>query len=284
TQPGVVMGTVSYMSPEQARGLKVDERSDLFSLGVVMYELLTGRAPFEGETTGDVLVALLSGEPRPLARYVTKLPEAVQEIINRGVGKSVEERYQTAKEWGGELKRLKEELEFAARLKGQTGSKDDLLTLTVGVVADGAEHATFDTRLAPMPDLATATGRARFTTARGWLRKRSIALAVAALVVVISAALLVWRQFAPAGGAIDSVAVLPFANVGNDPQMAYLPDSLTENLIDSLSQLPSMRVSAHSTVSGYKGRAVDPRQAGKELQVRAVVTGRVVWQGDRLLI
>src|SRR5262249_39007226 len=82
-EPGVVMGTVSYMSPEQARGLKVDERSDLFSLGVVMYELLTGRAPFEGETTGDVLVALLSGEPRPLARYVTKLPEALQEIINR---------------------------------------------------------------------------------------------------------------------------------------------------------------------------------------------------------
>ncbi len=119
TQPGVLMGTVSYMSPEQARGLDVDERSDLFSLGVVMYETLTGRAPFEGETTGDVLVALLAGEPRPLTRYVAKLPEALQEIIDRALAKPVERRYQTARELGADLKRLKEELEFAARLKEQ---------------------------------------------------------------------------------------------------------------------------------------------------------------------
>src|SRR5262245_35087471 len=85
TQPGVLLGTVSYMSPEQARGLEVDERSDLFSLGVVMYETLTGRAPFQGETTGDVLVALLAGEPRPLTRYVEKLPETLQEIIDRAM-------------------------------------------------------------------------------------------------------------------------------------------------------------------------------------------------------
>src|SRR4030095_3966309 len=130
TQPGMLMGTVSYMSPEQARGLDVDERSDLFSLGVVMYELLTGRAPFEGETTGDVVVALLAGEPRPLTRYVAKLPEALQEIIDRALAKTVERRYQTARELGADLKRLKEELEFAARLKEQRGSKDDILTLT----------------------------------------------------------------------------------------------------------------------------------------------------------
>src|SRR5215510_11456991 len=125
TQPGAVMGTVSYMSPEQARGLEVDERSDLFSLGVVMYELLTGRAPFEGKTTSDVLVALLSSEPRPLASYVSKLPEALQEIGARALAKPVEERYQTAREFCDDLKRLKEELEFAARLKGRTGSPDD---------------------------------------------------------------------------------------------------------------------------------------------------------------
>src|SRR5262249_34818992 len=282
TQPGVVMGTVSYMSPEQARGLKVDERSDLFSLGVVMYELLTGRAPFEGETTGDVLVALLSGEPRPLARYVTKLPEALQEIINRALGKSVEERYQTAKELGGELKRLKEELEFAARLKGQTGSKDDLLTLTVGVTAGGAEHTTFDTRQAvkpmtlskpraPEPGLARTRGRARI-----------VAMVVASLVVAIGAAALMWRRLAPAGGAIDSVAVLPFANVGDDPQTEYLSDGLTESLMQRLRQLPGLRVIARSAVFTYKGRDVDPRQIGRDLKVRAVVTGRVQRQGDRL--
>jgi serine/threonine protein kinase/TolB-like protein/Tfp pilus assembly protein PilF len=295
TQPGVVMGTVSYMSPEQARGLQVDARSDLFSLGVVMYELLTGHVPFEGETTGDILVALLGGEPRPLARYVAKLPEALQQIINRVLAKPVEHRYQTARELGAELKRLKEELEFAAKLKRQAGSKDDILTLTVGKAADGAKHATFETQQAVEPpilatpqvaglDLATSHGRARFAVLRLWLRQRSRVVAVAALVLVISAALLAWRRFATHDSGIDSVAVLPFANAGNDPQMAYLSDGLNESLLDSLSQLPALRVSARSTVAGYKGREIDPRQAGKELQVRAVITGRVAWQGERLII
>jgi eukaryotic-like serine/threonine-protein kinase len=281
TQPGVLMGTVRYMSPEQARGLEVDQRSDLFSLGVVMYELLAGTAPFEGETTGDVLVALLAGEPRPLARYVAKLPKVLQEIVNRALSKTVEERYQTARELGAELKRLKEELDFAARVKEQRGSKDDILTLRIGVSVNSAEHSTFETLLEVKP--SGTSGMARFAALRGLSRHRGKAWA-AALALVIIAAALAWRRLAPNDIVIDSIAVLPFANVGADPQTAYVPDGLTENLIDSLSQLPDLRVSAHSTVSGYKGRAVDPRQAGKELQVRAVVMGRVARQGDRLLI
>jgi TolB-like protein/Tfp pilus assembly protein PilF len=216
---------------------------------------------------------------------VTKLPEALQQIINRALAKQVEQRYQTARELGDELKRLKEELEFTARLKGESGSKDDILTLTVGVAVDAAEHLTFDTRLAVKPlSFAMPPGGARFAVLRGWLRQYGKVLVVAALALVISAGVLSWRRLAPQDGAIDSVAVLPFANIGADPQMAYMPDGLTESLIDSLSQLPALRVSAHSTVSGYKGREVDPRQAGKELQVRVVVTGRVVRQGDRLII
>ena len=280
TQPGVLMGTVRYMSPEQARGLEVDQRSDLFSLGVVMYELLAGTAPFAGETTGDVLVALLAGEPRPLARYVAKLPGALQEIVNRALAKKVEERYQTARELGAELRRLKEELVFAARLKEQRGSKDDILTLRIGAPVDAAEHSTFETLLEAKP--LRTSGMARFAALRGLARHRGKALAALALVII--AAALAWRRLAPNDVVIDSIAVLPFANVGADPQTAYVPDGLTENLIDSLAQLPDLRVSAHSTVSGYKGREVDPRQAGKELQVAAVVTGRVARQGDRLLI
>jgi serine/threonine-protein kinase len=281
TQPGVLMGTVSYMSPEQARGLEVDERSDLFSLGVVMYETLTGRAPFEGETTGDVLVALLAGEPRPLARYVAKLPEALQEIIDRALAKPAERRCQTARELGAELKRLKAELEFAARLKEQRGSKDDILTLTVGVAFDAAEHSTFETLQEGKP--SKLSGAARFAFLRGLTQRRGKGLAAALALVIICAAL-AWRRFAQHEIAYDSVAVLPFANAADDPQMAYLPDGLTESLIDSLSQLPDLRVSAHSTVSGYNGREIDPRRAGKELQAQAVITGRVARQGDRLLI
>jgi serine/threonine protein kinase len=146
TQPGVVMGTVSYMSPEQARGLEVDARSDLFSLGVVMYELLTGHAPFAGETTGDVLVALLSGEPRPLARYSANLPAALQEMVKRGLAKPVEQRYQTARALGDDLKRLKAELRFAARLKGNSASRDDMLSMVVGAATEAAEQTTLPRR------------------------------------------------------------------------------------------------------------------------------------------
>ncbi|MCG3159883.1 MAG: Serine/threonine-protein kinase PknD [Acidobacteria bacterium] len=285
TQPGVVMGTINYMSPEQARGLEVDERSDLFSLGVVMYELLTGSAPFEGETTGDVLVALLAGEPRPLARYAAKLPEALQQIINRALAKPVEQRYQTARELGAELKRLKDELEFAAKVKGQSGSKDDILTLTVGVAVDAADHSTFETRLTVEPPaIAAPAGGTRFAALRGWLRLHVKAVAVAALALIIIAAALAWRRFAQPGGVIDSVAVLPFANVDGDPQMEYLSDGVSESLMQRLSQLPGLRVMARGAVFTYKGREVDPRRIGADLNVRAVVTGRVQRQGPHLLV
>ena len=290
TQPGVVMGTVRYMSPEQARGLKVDCRSDLFSLGVVMYELLTGRAPFAAETTGDTLVALLSDEPRPLARYVAELPAALQGIVTRALAKPVEERYQTARELCDDLKRLKEELEFAARLKGRAGSKEDILMLTVGSSPDVVEQTTFATcQCAEQTTFATrqavATGTSRFAVLRGRRLRYGIGLALAAFALALLAAVN-WRQWlAPRGAAIDSVAVLPFANVGADPQMEYLPDGITENLISSLTRLPSLRrVMSRSVVFTYKGREVDPRQVGEALKVGAVVTGRVQRLGDRLII
>src|SRR5262249_53897617 len=140
-------------------------------------------------------------------------------------------------ELGGELKRLKEELEFAARLKGQAGGTKDILTLTVGVAVDSAEQTTFDTRQAvepktlsksraPEPSLARGPVRARIAGLRRWLRQHSKAMMVVALVVATSAAALAWRQFTAHSNAIDSIAVLPFANVGNDPQMAYLADGI----------------------------------------------------------
>src|SRR5262249_34613802 len=281
TQPGAVMGTVSYMSPEQARGLEVDERSDLFSLGVVMYELLTGRAPFEGKTTSDVLVALLSTEPRRLASYVSKLPHALQEIGARALAKSVEERYQTAREVGDDLKRLKEDLEFAAKLKGRTGSPDDVLRMTVGSATAAADQTTVVTR----PVIAPATSR--LTVLRGLRLRYGKGLALAALALALALiAAAPWRQWlAPRHAAVDSGAVVPFAHVGAGPQIEYLPDGMTANLLTRLTRMPSLRrVMSRSVVFTYKGREVDPRQVGQALQVRAVVTGRVQRLGDRLVI
>jgi serine/threonine protein kinase len=117
TDPGTVMGTVNYMSPEQARGLAVDARSDIFSLGVVLYETLTGKAPFEGQTASDVLVAILEKEPPPLGWYWATTPAELQRIVSKTLRKDREERYQTVKDLLLDLKNLKRDLEFEAKLE-----------------------------------------------------------------------------------------------------------------------------------------------------------------------
>lgn len=283
TQPGIVMGTVSYMSPEQARGLKVESQSDLFSLGVVMYELLTGRPPFAGETAADVLAALLSGDPRPVTRFVPELPDALQRIVSRAMAKSVERRYQTAREMGDKIKRLKDELEFDARLKGRASGfsgKAAILSMTVGAATEANGETTFNTRT------LAARQTMRFAALRSIPRRHGkwLALVLFALVLVIAGAAFGLRWFSLPEEAIDSVAVLPFVNASNDPQMEYLPDGITESLIGSLSKLPKLKVTASNTVFTYKGQQIDPRQVGKALQVRAVLTGRVQRQGERFVI
>ncbi|HMV87478.1 MAG TPA: protein kinase [Blastocatellia bacterium] len=274
TAPGIVMGTVSYMSPEQARGLEVDHRSDLFSLGVVMYELLSGHAPFTGETTADVLAALLSGDPRPLNAYRTALPAALQEIVNRALAKPLDERYQSARAIGDDLKRLKEELEFEAKLKGYAGGKDDILMLPVGATANSAEQTTFATR-------AIAQPAAKPKAATAALSPRNLSLIALALLLTLTA-LIYWQPWR--GKTIDSVAVLPFVNATNDPQMEYLSDGLTESLIDNLSQLTSLRVISRSAAFVYKDRETDPVGIGKNLKVSAVVKGRVLQEGNQFHI
>src|SRR5215203_385443 len=120
TDPGLVMGTAHYMSPEQARGRAVDERTDVWSLGVVLYEMVAGRAPFEGESAGEVLAAILGQEPPPLARYSRDVPEALEEIVTTALTKDREERYHTVKEMMGALRRLKQRLDAAAELERTT--------------------------------------------------------------------------------------------------------------------------------------------------------------------
>src|SRR5262249_91663 len=117
TEPGIVMGTVSYMSPEQARGEDVDHRSDIFSLGVTLYEMIAGCRPFEGRSAADVIASILSQEPTPIARFLPEAPGELQWIVNKALRKGCDERYQTAKELLSDLKEVKEELEIQARLK-----------------------------------------------------------------------------------------------------------------------------------------------------------------------
>src|SRR6185295_3706100 len=136
--PGTVMGTASYMSPEQARGQSVDARTDIFSLGVVLYEMIAGRAPFEGDTASDVIAAILGKEPPPLARYEPDAPAELQWIVTKALRKDKDERYQTIKEMLSDLKDLKQGLDAQARI-----DRDATPQLRTGsTMRAGAEPAT----------------------------------------------------------------------------------------------------------------------------------------------
>jgi len=259
TETGVVMGTSSYMSPEQARGLAVDARTDIWSLGVVIYEMVTGEAPFKGETTSDVIVSILDREPQPLAYSRPAVPIELQEIVSKTLSKSREERYQTIEELAGKLKRLKRELEYAARNETagepapRTGQQVKRLTASAKYLIGGIKR-----------------------------HQKAVALTVAMLITVLAAS--AYFNFARNQQTIDSLAALPFVNVGSDPNTEYLSDGITESLINSLSQLPDLKVISFSSVSRYRGQQIDPQAVARNLGVRALLVGKVMQRGDDLIV
>ncbi|MFN0120036.1 MAG: protein kinase domain-containing protein, partial [Blastocatellia bacterium] len=280
TDPGQIIGTINYMSPEQARGLDVDARSDLFSLGVVLYEMLTGRAPFAGATTSDVLVAILNGNPPLLNRYHPALPAALQNIVTRAMAKDCQARYQCAADLYDELKELQEELKLAARLKraGDTPVRQVSLSLRVGQ-SSSSNSAAISTDDAPT--VATTA-----VTNPPLLRHLARPLPLGALALLVGLASLALYRYAPmtAREEIRAIAVLPFVNDTGDAEIEYLPAGITDNLMQSLQQMPGLRVMARGTIYTYQNRVVDPRQVGQDLKVQAVITGSVKRQGDRLTV
>jgi len=286
SNPGLVMGTVQYMSPEQARGGKTDARTDIWSLGVVLYELLAGQAPFAGETPSHVMVSVMEHEPLPLAESAG-VPAELNEIVSKALRKKKKERYQTADQLIRDLKEFKQEMQIESRLKQWTGTgpesgmkKDRRTDKTVG-------HGPQTTARTLGVEIAHPTSSAEYVISE--IKRHRIGSAivcVAVLSVAIAAIVLVYHSRSAASGeAIDSVAVLPFINGNNDPNSEYISDGLSESIIDSLSQLPNLkRVISFSTVSRYSGKQVDPQSIGRELGVQGILTGRVTQHGDDLLI
>src|SRR6266542_3159571 len=271
TDPGIVMGTANYMSPEQARGMEVDARSDLWSLGVVLYEMVAGRLPFEGKTTSDVIATILHHEPPSLLLYRPNMPAEVERIVEKTLTKDVEERYQLAKELNVDLKRLKQHLEIEAELERSITPEEGARRAGVPTATDGRA-----------PTISGTTKAAAAQTAEGSTTRT---ISSAEYIVLEIGAIFAYVSYSNTRAqAISSVAVLPFANVSGDPNMEYLSDGISESLINALSQLPQLKVIARSSAFKYKGKEVDPQETAKALGVQAIVTGRVVQRGDNLQV
>ncbi|MDQ3818960.1 MAG: protein kinase [Acidobacteriota bacterium] len=278
TEPGVVMGTVQYMSPEQARGLPVDARTDIFSLGCLLYEMLAHRTPFEGATRSDVMAAILSKEPQPLARYAPDVPAELERIVTKALAKDRNERYQTVKDLAIDLKRLKQRLEVEAEIR-RTGHGTD--SIDKDVKTKSVEREMSETLLMPA---ARPTSKAS-TFVNRIKDHKAIAIIILAAVVLAATALIYFRRGSvQSTKTIDSLAVLPFVNMSGNPDTEYLSDGITDSLINSLSQLPGLKVMSRNSVFRYKGQERDVREVGRELGVRAVLTGRVTERGDELWI
>ncbi|HJY28253.1 MAG TPA: protein kinase [Pyrinomonadaceae bacterium] len=256
TEVGVPYGTSTYAAPEQAQGLKADHRADIFSCGVLLYEMLAGTWPFRGKTALDVRYAVVYHQPTPIAEARGEDSPAlrrIQEILDKALAKSPDDRYQRIEDMRSDLQEVLRELEFDSSLG---------TTLT-------------DAPPARMP----ASSVSGF-----WSTPRKITVVVAAVLLILAFSFVAFRRERPveSDATINSLAVLPFTN--NDPATEYLSDGITESLIDSLSRMPNLKVKSSSTVFHYKGRDADLKKIGRELGVHALLSGTVVQTGDDLSV
>jgi serine/threonine protein kinase/Flp pilus assembly protein TadD len=257
TSPGSTVGTVAYMSPEQAKAQDLDARTDLFSLGLVLYELATGRRAFSGSSNALIFDAILNKPPVSPLRLNPELPIEFERILEKALEKDRDVRYQTAAELRADLKRLKRDLDSGRSSIHETA-------------AVSAGHET--------------TARAQSSKIQSRSNLWRLVIAGLSVLILAAAAITIYLRGGSSGDAIRSLAVLPFLNITKDPDTEFLSDGITESTINSLSQISQLRVLASGTVFTYKGKRVDPRTAGRDLKVDAVVTGTVTQRGDTLVI
>ncbi len=281
TDAGTVIGTASYMSPEQAKGTHVDARTDIWSLGAVLYEMITGHVAFVGETPTETISLILQREPAPITRYASEIPAELDRIVSKTLTKNLEERYQTAKDLLVDLRHLRRKLELTAEIDRTVPPELRAAASTSGegkpATAPGALAGTTSV------SLANNASSAEYFVSK--IKQHKVAAVITVMAFVIAAiGLGLYLQNRNGGAAIESIAVLPFQNRSSEADSEYLSDGLAESLIYRLSQLPNLKVSPTTSVFRYKGKEIDPIKIGQELGVNAVLSGRMVQRGDNLTI
>jgi non-specific serine/threonine protein kinase len=255
TTKGCILGTVSYMSPEQAEGTSIDTRTDIFSLGIVLYEMATGQRPFSGKSPLATLSAILHATPPPISELRADLPEELCRLIQRCLEKDPDSRYQSVLDLKNDLKSLKQRL-----------SSGDLKAPSISA------------RLSP----STMTGW------RPWTGRRSMVITSLIVIVVGLVAFWMWYRRTPPATTTPatpaSIAILPFVNLSPDPGDVYLSDGLTEELINAFARLEGVSVPARTTVLTLRNEEISVQEMGKRLGVTTLLEGSVSKAGDRLRI
>lgn len=274
TAPGMVLGTVPYMSPEQLCDKPVDARTDIFSFGAVLYEMLSGRRAFARASDAETIGAILHEQPLELSSIDPNLPETLAEVVKKCLAKDVEQRYQTVEQVVDDLNVAR-----SGNLAAVGNRANSVLSTQYSALGTAHRKA-----------ISAEVAKPRVTSSIEYLvnevkgHRRIVILATGVLVILAS--VLGYYYYPARGGeAIDSIAVLPLVNVNNDPNAEYLSDGLSDSIINSLSQLPNLKkVISLNSVLPYKGKQVDAQAVGRELNVRAVLMGRLTLRGDEVFI
>ena len=283
TESNVVMGSPSYMSPEQARGLPLDGRTDIFSLGVMLYEMIAGRRPFDGDTVSDVIVSLLDRQPPPLAEISAEVSPRLESIVGKALAKDRDGRYQTINDFLKDLRRQKQRVDFESGMDESVAP--DYSVETTAAITSEDNRATVKQLISRSDQIQTAQGMSSAEYIITEIKRHKSAALVSLLTLAVAALALVF-YFSPGGKSqpINSIAVLPFANESADPNMDYLSDGITESLINNLSASRGLKVMSRNSVFQYKGKEPDAKTVGREMGVGAVLMGRISQRGDNLQI